>query len=124
MVANTAGSGSSPTDFVVTAPMAATLRFEPTHDAHVSSSSGSANYGGTTTLRAKSDTSVYNAYLKFAVEGVAGPIQSATLELYCTDESDHAGLVHLVANDYLNTTTPWVEGGLTYKKAPRSPEHR
>ena len=71
-----------------------------------------------TTLRAKSDSAIYDAYLKFAVAGIEGSIESAFLELYCTDESDHAGLVYRVANDYKNTTTPWVETGLRYDNAP------
>jgi hypothetical protein len=116
VVTNVAGSDSSNEDFVVTA--STTLRFEPLHDTQVNSSSPSSRYGSSTTLRTKSDSSIYNAYLKFAVQGVAGPVQSATLELYCTDESDNAGLVHLVSNDYRDTTTPWLEGGLTFNNAP------
>ena len=94
------------------------LRFAALQDAHVASTSATSNYGSMTTLRAKSDSAVYDAYLKFAVAGVVGSVQSAFLELYCTDESDHAGLVHLVANDYKGTTTPWVESGLRYDNAP------
>jgi len=38
--------------------------------------------------------------------------------LFVTDGSDSGGTLYLVANDYRDTTTPWLESGLTWNNAP------
>lgn len=92
--------------------------FAPLHDTKVNASSASSSYGNATTLRVKTDSDTYDSYLKFAVSGLAGVVQSAVVQLYCTDTSDHAGFIYTVADAYRGTATPWIETGLKYNNAP------
>jgi hypothetical protein len=87
-------------------------------DAQVHSSNSGTNYATTTTLRVRDDTSDYRFYLQFDIAGLGGPVQQAVVRLYCTDGSPSGGTLHRVSNDYLNSTTPWVETGLTWNNAP------
>jgi hypothetical protein len=115
-VTNSAGSAQSAANFVVLTPTV--LRLAPVQDSQVKSTSPNSTYGSSTTLRAKSDSDIYDVYLKFTVSGVTSPLQSAVLQLYCSDASDDAGRLYAVANEYRGTTTPWVESGLNYNNAP------
>jgi hypothetical protein len=91
--------------------------FNPTDDAQVRDSRANRNEGSSTTLRIKTASTSYRAYLKFQVTGFSS-VKSATLRLYCTDSSPHGGNVHTVSNSYAGTGTPWDEGGLTWNNAP------
>jgi IPT/TIG domain len=93
--------------------------FAPIHDTRVDSSSPTSNFGGSSQLRIRGGGgALVHSFLKFTVAGLAGPIDSARVRLYCVDASLDGGRIHPVSNDYLATTTPWIESGLTYNNAP------
>jgi hypothetical protein len=95
-----------------------TLTYSPTDDAYVRSDNSNSNYGSADHLRMRGTDIVYNSYLKFNVTGLAGTITSARLLLYSYDGSNEGGSVYLVSNNYLGTSTPWLETGLTWNNAP------
>ncbi|MGH7449823.1 MAG: DUF7594 domain-containing protein, partial [bacterium] len=115
VVTNSAGSATGMADFTVNR----LLSFSPQHDTYVKSSDPAINFGTASTLRGKlGATEVMHSYLKFNVTGLSGTILSAKLRLQVADASPNGGSVHLTSNNYLNTTTPWVETGLTWDNAP------
>ncbi len=120
-VGNPAGTGTSPSSFVVTAPPPQ-VTFTPVADARVQSANPTTNYGsgsGTNSLlRVRSTGPTINSYLKFQVAGVSGPVVNAKLRLFCVDESVDGGRVYSVSNNYVGTSTPWLENGLIWNNAP------
>jgi glucose/arabinose dehydrogenase len=119
-VSTSAGTGFSATDFTVTSGGGSTtLRFQPTHDAYVKSSTPTTSYGSAATLRLrKSGSETINTYVKFDLSGVSGTLQSAKLRLYVTDGGPDGGAVYVVSNYYEGTTTAWTQGGLNWSNAP------
>jgi hypothetical protein len=94
-----------------------TLTFSPIADAHVSSSSLTANYAGLTTMKVRegdgsSANPNYRSYLKFNLSGVTGTVSSVKLRLFVTDASANLESVFAVAD------TSWTETGITYANAP------
>jgi hypothetical protein len=116
-VTNGAGSARSSRDFVVTPPPDVST-FPVIEDAHVSSSELNMSYGQLATIRVRSGSPTYNAYVKATVHGVTGLVRRAKLRLFAPGGCPDGGTVHLVSNDYLGTTTPWNEDGLTFLTAP------
>lgn len=96
-----------------TTPSTTTLRFAPNADARVEELNPSTNYGASTTLRTdgSSDPDV-QSYLRFAVSGVTGTVQSAKLRLYVTNGSANGPAVYAAAN------TTWSETSLTWANRP------
>jgi glucose/arabinose dehydrogenase len=119
-VTTAGGTATSANDFTVTSSSGgSTVSFLPLHDAYVKSSAATTNYGSAMTLRQrKSSSETINAYLKFEVTGLGGAVQSAKLRMYVTDASNDGGAVYAVSNNYLNTTTPWTQGGISWNNAP------
>ena len=99
-------------------PVSPTLNFSPSADAQVNDNYPTKNYGNSPELRVRSSGPAYHSYLKFVITGVSAPVQSAKLRLYVIDASTAGGSIYPVSNNYLNTTTPWTESGLTWQKAP------
>ncbi|MCZ7573770.1 MAG: DNRLRE domain-containing protein [Ardenticatenaceae bacterium] len=96
-----------------------TLSFAPTDDAQVKDSSPTSNYGSLADLRLRGASSpIVTSYLKFNLTGLNAPVQRATLRLFVTDASDVGGSIFTVSSNYLNSTTPWTESGLTWNNAP------
>jgi PKD repeat protein len=86
--------------------------FLPTADAYVKSSSPGSNFGTSSELRVKTDTTTYRSYLRFDVSGLTGPwVVSAKLRLYATDGSPDGGSLYPVASS-------WTESGITWGTAP------
>jgi|GEM_PF-1270802 len=114
------GAGFSASDFVVTGVGPDVLTFLPTDDAHAVSTNATKNYGTATNLLLdrNSASDAANIYFKFNVTGLTGPVQSAKLRLKCSNGSSDGGSAFLVSNDYQNTSTSWVEGGLIWNNAP------
>ncbi len=110
-----AGSVASPQFSSPVSSLAST--FVPIHDARVESANPTVNYGSITPLRIRGGT-IINSYLKFTIAGVPGPIDSARVRLYCDDGSLDGGRIQAVSNNYLGTSTPWIESGLTWDNAP------
>ncbi len=116
-VTNSAGTANSAQDFTVT-PLPASVTLNPLEDAQVKSSSPATNYGSDSAIRLRTGNPVYNSYLKFDVPQLAGPVQSAKLRLYVTDNSPDGGSIYLVSNNLLGTSTPWGEDNLNWNNAP------
>lgn len=95
-----------------------TQTFNPIEDAFVDSGKANKNFGGNKYLKVRDSSSDFYSFLKFDVNNLSAPIQSATLRLYVTDGGTDGGAVHLVSNNYRDTTTPWIEGGLKWNNAP------
>ncbi len=110
-----AGTATSASNFTVLV----TLTFGPTDDAYVQSSNARKNYGTASELRiSKMASTQQNAYLKFNITNLSGSVLSAKLRFYVADASNDGGSVYKVSNNYLGTSTPWVESGLTWNNAP------
>jgi hypothetical protein len=119
-VTNGAGSAESGPVFTVTSGPSQVLLI-PTDDTRVDSSVPTKGYGSSTYLRVKSfstTSATHHSYLKFNVTGLTGTVQSAKIRLYVTDESVDGGSIFTVSNNYLGTTTPWTESGVTWNNAP------
>ncbi|OCT11483.1 hypothetical protein A8709_07385 [Paenibacillus pectinilyticus] len=89
----------------------------PIADAYVRDGSYAANnYGTTSILSVKSETSSYNrkAYMKFDVSGYAS-ISSAKLRMY---GGNGQNMLNATAQIYGTTTDSWTETGLTWNNAP------
>lgn len=117
------GALSASDDLQVTVNPSApvSLSFAPTHDSGINGGSPTTAYGATATYRVRSGSPEYRVYLQFNVNGLSQPIASARLRLYVTDGSNQGGAFYLVANELLNTNTPWSEQNLTWANAPLLP---
>lgn len=100
-------SGSSPAA-TVTTPAPAGIA--PVADTYVRAVSPASNYGRAVTVRV--DTSPTNAYLKFTVTGVTGPVFRARLRIYTTAGTT-PGIVARGVTD-----TSWSETAMTWNTAP------
>ncbi|MFN8440360.1 MAG: DNRLRE domain-containing protein [Caldilineaceae bacterium] len=87
-------------------------------DTYVQNNAATTNYGTANQLRVRSSGPTNNSYLRFVVSGVTGVVQSAKIRLYVVDASPSAGSVYTASNNYLSTTTPWVETGMNWNNAP------
>jgi hypothetical protein len=92
-------------------PLTGPVTFTSIADAYVNGGSPTNNYGSLTTLRADASPDT-RSYLRFNVQGLTGPITSATLRVYANTASSQGYRVHGV-ND--NT---WSESTLNYNNAP------
>jgi hypothetical protein len=113
------GTGTSASDFSVTAPPPpTTLTFTPPHDATVRVSSKSSNFGSRSELSVRSGSQTMRSYLKFVVSGVTGSVQAARLRLRVTDPGPDGGFVYSVSNNFNGSSMPWTESRLTWNNAP------
>jgi Carboxypeptidase regulatory-like domain/IPT/TIG domain len=120
-VKNGAGTAVSALDFTVATGAPVESHFAPLDDAHVQSGSPTRNYGGDPGLRAKTEATSYKFFLKFAVSGLGGAVQSAKLRLFVTDASKSGGSLFGVSNNLLGTSTSWGEYSLNWNNAPALP---
>lgn len=95
-----------------------TLTVEPSHDARVYSQSPDTNFAIDNLGARNNGGYITRSYFKFAVSGIYGPIQRATLRLYATDGANTGGFLYAVPNEYSTDGTPWLESGLTWNNAP------
>jgi hypothetical protein len=119
-VSTAGGTAFSLTDFSVTSGgTPATLTFTPLYDAYVRFSTPTSNYGATTTLRLRKNSSEdLDTYLKFDVTGITGAVQSAKLRFSVVNASVDGGSIYAVSNFYKDTTTPWTQTGINWNNAP------
>jgi methionine-rich copper-binding protein CopC len=80
-------------------------------DAFVRSNNTTSNAGSDPALRLRAGDPEYRSFLRFQVSGLTGNVTSATLRVFCTDESDDGGSVYGVS-------TSWTESGITWSNAP------
>ena len=87
---------------------AATQTFTTTADAQVQEANPSTTFGTSTALRvdAGSDPDV-ESYLRFAVSGVSGSVQTATLRLWVTSATANGPAVYTTDNTWSETTITW-----------------
>ena len=108
----TATDTPTPTAVPPTAtPGTGLITLSPVADAYVNFSSPTTNYGSVTTLRA--DASPDNhSYLKFNVQGLTGPVVSATLRLFANSAQSTGVTISGVSD------TGWVESTVNFNNAP------
>ena len=86
--------------------------FVSTADSYTSKKNPKTTYGSVTSMKVQGGSGIKNAYLKFAVSGLGGPVTRATLRLW-TLASSSVGLdVRFVADN------SWTESAITYSNAP------
>jgi hypothetical protein len=113
------GTAQSAVDFAVTGGSTLTLTFNPGQDSYVQLSTPTTNYGSSSGLRARrSSSDEQRSFLKFSLSGITGTVVSATLRLKVTDASSEGGSAYLVSNNYLGTSTSWVENDINWSNAP------
>jgi hypothetical protein len=95
------------------------LSFSPSDDAYVRSDNANSNYGSADHIRMRGTEAYYTSYLKFNLTGLTGTVTSARLRLYSYDGSNEGASVYLVSNNYLGTSSPWLESGLKWNNAPQ-----
>ena len=104
-----------PTDPASRTPRAATTpaaptttTFNPTADAQVREASASTNYGTSTALRVDAGTDPdVESYLRFAVAGLSGAVQTATLRLWVTSSTANGPAVYTTAGTWSEGTITW-----------------
>lgn len=96
--------------------------FTTNADAYTKQSKPNINFGDQPALQLDSGgTAGMNSYLRFAVQGLQRPVQSAKIRLYVTTASNQGGAIYAVANTLKNSATPWEEddaNGVTWNNAP------
>ncbi|HEY0398966.1 MAG TPA: Ig-like domain-containing protein, partial [Acidimicrobiia bacterium] len=95
----------------ITPPATTVKTFTPVADARIEKASPAKNFGGDDKLKADPGK---ETYLRFAVSGLAGTVQSAKLRLYVIDGTADGPAVY-------RTGDSWVEkgkGGVTWKTRP------
>jgi len=102
---------SDPTDVVVAAPAVSEFVSAAVADAWVRSSSPDSNYGSTPYLRVRQSSVDIDAYLRFEVSGLSGPVVGAVLRLFVEDGGSDGGTVFAAAG-------PWEESTITWSNAP------
>jgi len=115
-----AGSNAATVSVTVSGSTTSSLTFTPVADTYVSSNKPNNNYGTATSLRFRNSSTTHLTYLKFDISGISGSVQRATLRLYVTTGSNDNGTVYLASNNYVNSSTPWTETGLTWNNADRN----
>jgi hypothetical protein len=89
----------------------------PTDDAFVKEAYPNSVYGRAVNLTVVDAAKDQRTFLKFDLSGL-GTAERATLRLYANRTAPQGGTVYVVAPTYQGTTTPWLEGGLNWNKAP------
>jgi hypothetical protein len=89
----------------------------PTDDAFVKEAYPTTVYGRAVNLNVVDAAKDQRTFLKFDLSGL-GTAERATLRLYANRTAPQGGTVYVVAPTYQGTTTPWLEGGLNWNKAP------
>jgi len=107
----TATSTNTPTSTPTSTPPANTFIFNPVADTYVNAGSSTTNYGSLTSLRADASPDVHS-YLRFNVQGLSGPISSATLRIFANNTSSQGYQISGVSNN------AWSESQVNYNNAP------
>jgi hypothetical protein len=93
-------------------PVSSTLTFSPSADSYIREASVNSNYGTDVQLWADLDPGAnYESYLRFAVSGISGVIQSAALRVYSTSSTVDGPALYA-------TSSTWTETGITWATRP------
>jgi len=92
-------------------PVSGSVTITAGGDTYVNSSSPTSNYGTSTALRADASPEL-RSYVKFDVQGVAGPVTRATLRIFANSALPAGIEIHGV------TDTAWDERAITFSNAP------
>ncbi len=98
-------------DLIDTTSAATSMTITPAADAYVDSSSPTRNFGTSTQIRVDGSP-IVRSFLRFNVQGLTGPVASATLRVYANSSQSTGYAVYQVAN---NT---WGETTINYGNAP------
>ena len=111
-VTSTATQTATPTATNTQAPTS-TLTFVTNADAYVNQSNPGTNYGNATTLQVDgaSDPDL-ESFIRFAVTGLSGPVQSARLRLYIPSNGSANGPA------VYTTGSSWTETAITWNNRP------
>src|SRR5690606_8023235 len=102
-----------------TPPPGGQIVLSPVADTHVKTDRATSNYGSEPYVRVRQTASVdYDSYFKFNVSGTGGQVSAAVLRLYSYDGGPDGGTLYQASNNYLSSSTPWTESGLTWNNAP------
>ncbi len=109
--APTATPTNPPTNTPTTTPTATpggtqTLVLTPEADARVEIAHPTTNFGTATTLGADQDRAE-ESYLRFALSGLSGSIQQASLRLYATSATVDGPQIYTASNAWEETTITW-----------------
>jgi parallel beta-helix repeat protein len=86
--------------------------FSASADSYISQTGANSNYGTNAQLWMDADAGTsYQAYIKFAVSGTTGTIQSAFLRVYSTSSTVDGPKIYA-------TTNTWTETGITWNTQP------
>ncbi len=93
-----------------------TFTFTTVADARVAESSPTTNYGTATNLQADGDAGIrQTSFIRFTTSGITGPVQRATLRVFCTTNGTANGPAVYLAN---STWTESGAGGVTWNTQP------
>jgi len=89
-------------------PIPVTLTFRADADARVAEEYPTTNYGLSGTLRVDGGTGPdWESYLGFAVTGVTGSLQRATLRVYAPTATNNGPAVYVAGNEWSETRITW-----------------
>ena len=113
---NTPTMTQPPASSTSTITSGSTLTFTTIADARVSQLNPTTNYGTATTLQADGNSGeTQTSYIRFTTSGIAGPIQSVKLRIFCTTNGTTNGpAVHLANNNWVESGT----GGINWNNRP------
>jgi glucose/arabinose dehydrogenase len=92
-------------------PAATTLTFDVVEDARVEQDAPDSNFGTSSKLRATNNPP-NESYLKFALSGLSGAVQSAKLRVYDSNDATNNGPAVYAA------PSSWTETGITWNNRP------
>ena len=108
---NKSGAGNTAGVSTPAPPASETLTFDAAADARVEEGFPTTNFGDSTKLRATNGPPM-ESYLRFALSGISGTIQSAKLRIYDTNDSTNNGPeIHKAGSS-------WTESGITWSNRP------
>lgn len=93
-----------------TSPLTSIRTFDPVADGNVAMDDPTLNFGSTPNLETDA-VPVVEAFIKFAVDGLGGPVRSAKVRTYVTNGSGNGPALY-------RSGTDWTEGGLSWSNRP------
>ncbi len=92
--------------------------FTPTNDTFINLRRARSSYGAKPVMKVRDAATDFHTYVKFNVQDLAGPVQSATLRLYVTTGAGRWRRLRRVSSFYDETSDLWLEEHLTPRNAP------
>jgi hypothetical protein len=109
---NRSAAGNTATVTTPAAPGASTLTFDVAADARVEEANPSSNFGSSSKLRATIGGPHHESYLRFALSGIGGTVQSAKLRVFASNDASINGPA------VYGAPSTWTESGITWSNRP------